>query len=430
MMKSLINMQMEELEIIEWWAEQICDSEAYNSYIKDGKNKLSVSDMVLKLAIGWEMGLSVHQTLTGLYNEHGRLTMNVDTMMAMVQASGKMTHFNIVKSTDEICIIEAAREGGEIQTFTFTFEDAERMGIISNDRAGNYNKQPAVMLYKRDASKMIRTMFSDIAKGMYVEGEMTSENEPDEYEDSQIRQEYVSQNGSDEQLPDEKELADNLFAEGQSVLVDGETYQVYGFEWDEEDEIWYYDIGTDEMIPEDEIEEPSEVDQEEIEDDEYDEDDDDFNPIEDMIEMFSLKWKDGSILTPNQYEIGAKEFIEWCAVRAELGEDDSLEDWILDMLEYLKYPVYSYEDDDGGLLSMIVWSPSFDELYKGGIETHLELNTVGFDEDEPDLSQAEEIVDEDVSQDEDDEEYDDDEEDEEEYDDFDWDDDDWDEDED
>lgn len=335
-------------------ADMICESEAYTTYTYQGKNKskLTHHDLFLKMLRGWELGLEPFASLDTLYNEHGRITMQVGAMIALVRASGHMDYYKEERSKDE-CKITVHRKGdiSEPVTYTYTYADAKAMGLTKSD---NYKNQPDVMLFNRCASKAMRSMFNDIVQGIYVEGELsdgTPEEEPWD-DDSAVKQ-------TKEKAPKKsKEAVKEEIVEEDEIDVEPEDEYEEGELIDEIDE------------------EPEELAANEIEED------DDFDPVVDMIEMMNLN------ATPEQYEIGMTQFGEWCAenIPDEQLEDYELSEWVFDVLG-TTYPIYSYieydeETDEEYDERMLPWSPELDKVYKSAIKAHLELNKVGFDEDE------------------------------------------------
>jgi hypothetical protein len=328
-------------------AAMICESTAYTTYTYQGKNKspLSEHDLFLKMLRGWELGLEPFASLDTLYNEHGRITMQVGAMIALVRASGHMDYYKEERSKDK-CEITVHRKGdiSEPVTYTYTYQDAKAMGLT---KSANYQNQPDVMLFNRCASKAMRSMFNDIVQGIYVESELTDGGRNEE--PLEVETEY-------EEPVEEVEVEEPEIEESEEIEEEPEKLE-----------------------PEDEYEEGEliEDDEEELEGDE-----EEFDPVLDMIEQLNLQ------ITPEQYVDGMTNFSKWCVenIPEEQYEDYNIEDWIFDVLGST-YPIYTFidwdeESEEEFEARLLPWGPDLEKNYKGAIKTHIDLNKIGFDEEE------------------------------------------------
>lgn len=87
-----------------------------------------------------------------------------------------IAHFRLVELTDKIATWEGKRCNGEPQTYSFTWEDAERAGLVGRKGSGgaqsgaeagnNYDKHPKPMLMWRAAGRLADIIAGDILLGI------------------------------------------------------------------------------------------------------------------------------------------------------------------------------------------------------------------------------------------------------------------------
>lgn len=119
-----------------------------------------------------EIGVPVMSAIMGgLQNVMGKITMSAELMNSLIRQKGNK--LEILESTDKICRIKGTRKDtGETYTAIFTYQDAERAGLVKS--GGGYSKHTDDMLFARCISKLKRRLFPDIACKAYVEGELDS----------------------------------------------------------------------------------------------------------------------------------------------------------------------------------------------------------------------------------------------------------------
>lgn len=105
----------------------------------------------------------------GMYFVQGKVEMSGQAMLAVIRAHGHSISMD-PKSTDTCVRMFGRRaDNGDTWTAQFSVEDAKRQGIYRNQ----WEKMPKVMCMWRCVSQLGRFLFSDILKGVYVQGEIS-----------------------------------------------------------------------------------------------------------------------------------------------------------------------------------------------------------------------------------------------------------------
>lgn len=104
----------------------------------------------------------------GMYFVQGKVEMQGQAMLAIIRAHGHSVSMD-PKSTDTCVRMFGRRaDNGDTWTAQFSVEDAKKQGIFRNQ----WEKMPKVMCMWRCVSQLGRFLFSDILKGVYVQGEI------------------------------------------------------------------------------------------------------------------------------------------------------------------------------------------------------------------------------------------------------------------
>lgn len=123
------------------------------------------------VAIQWglEVGLPPLQSLQNIAVINGRPSMYGDSVIALVQGSGKLEY---IKETNEngvaTCIVR--RKGGTEHISTFSEDDAKKAGLLG--KAGPWTQYPKRMMQMRARSFALRDVFADVLKGIAVAEEV------------------------------------------------------------------------------------------------------------------------------------------------------------------------------------------------------------------------------------------------------------------
>jgi hypothetical protein len=120
---------------------------------------------------GRELGIPPMEALNSISVIQGKPTVSPQLMLALIYRSG-LGSIQILERTDSRSVVRAHRKGLPPQDFTFTLEDARRLGLAEKD---NYRKQPSVMLQWRNVAAAARAVFPDVVSGLYTPDEMGAE---------------------------------------------------------------------------------------------------------------------------------------------------------------------------------------------------------------------------------------------------------------
>lgn len=105
----------------------------------------------------------------GMYFVQGKVEMQGQAMLAIIRAHGHSVSMD-PKSTDTCVRMFGRRsDNGDTWTAQFSVDDAKKQGIYRNQ----WEKMPKVMCMWRCVSQLGRFLFSDILKGVYVQGEIS-----------------------------------------------------------------------------------------------------------------------------------------------------------------------------------------------------------------------------------------------------------------
>lgn len=120
---------------------------------------------------GRELGIPPMEALNSINVIQGKPTVSPQLMLALIYRSGQGS-IQIIERSDARSVVRAYRKGLPPQEFTFTLDDARRLGLAEKD---NYRKQPAVMLQWRNVAAAARAVFPDVISGLYLPEEMGAE---------------------------------------------------------------------------------------------------------------------------------------------------------------------------------------------------------------------------------------------------------------
>lgn len=104
----------------------------------------------------------------GMYFVQGKVEMSGQSMLALIRSKGHSVSMD-PKSTDTKVIMYGKRcDNADTWRVEFSVEDAKRQGIYRNQ----WEKMPKVMCMWRCVSQLGRFLYSDVLKGVYVQGEI------------------------------------------------------------------------------------------------------------------------------------------------------------------------------------------------------------------------------------------------------------------
>ena len=122
--------------------------------------------LVISLA-GRDLGFSYTQALRAFSIIKGKPTLTADGMVAAALARGVCEYFRPVEVSDVAATWEAKRIGCDPVRYTFTMQDAERAGLVSD----MYRRHPRRMLSARAKAYLARDLFPEVLLGLVTEDE-------------------------------------------------------------------------------------------------------------------------------------------------------------------------------------------------------------------------------------------------------------------
>lgn len=121
----------------------------------------SISQAVVKIMAGQELGFGPFASMNGVYIIQGRPAVGANLMASAVKASGRY-NYRVIKMTDKECEIAFFEGGQDIGHSVFTLEDAKKAGTK------NLDKFPRNMLFARAMSNGVRWFCPDVMNGSTV----------------------------------------------------------------------------------------------------------------------------------------------------------------------------------------------------------------------------------------------------------------------
>ncbi len=119
---------------------------------------------------GRELGWPPMRAFQYIHIIEGKPTLAAEGMLALIYDLVPGAIIRIVETTNERCVIDAARPGQPPTRFIFSIEDAQRAQVMGKD---NWRKYPRAMLRARCISEMARAVFPDALMGCsYVPEEL------------------------------------------------------------------------------------------------------------------------------------------------------------------------------------------------------------------------------------------------------------------
>lgn len=119
---------------------------------------------------GQELGIPPMASIRGIKLVMGNVTLDASLQLAVMARGG--VRFKWLEQTDKVARLWLQRPGFEPHEQTFTIEDAQRAGVLSND---TWKKYPAAMLRARCVSAAGKAYAPDMLSGVYLAEELPSE---------------------------------------------------------------------------------------------------------------------------------------------------------------------------------------------------------------------------------------------------------------
>ena len=125
-----------------------------------------------------ELGIPPMQALFGgMRSIQGKIEVAPTQMHSMIRQAGHTIEF--VEHTDLICTLKGIRkDNGNHATCSFSIEDAKAAGIYK--AGGQWTKYARDMTFVRAISRLGRRLFPDVIGAMYVTGEISGKEVPED----------------------------------------------------------------------------------------------------------------------------------------------------------------------------------------------------------------------------------------------------------
>lgn len=111
----------------------------------------------------------------GMYFVNGKVEMSGQAMLSVIRQHGHSVSMDPKSSNTHVRMFGKRADNGDSWCVEFSIEDAKKAGIYKNV----WEKYPKTMCTWRCVSMLSRFLFSDILKGVYVQGEISEINNPD-----------------------------------------------------------------------------------------------------------------------------------------------------------------------------------------------------------------------------------------------------------
>lgn len=138
--------------------ERVAKAMASSGFFVDTK---SISQAVVKIIAGAELGFGPFASMNGVYIIQGRPAFGANMMAAAVKASGRY-NYRVLEMSDSRCEIAFFEHGQDIGHSVFTIEDAKKAGTK------NLEKFARNMLFARAMSNGVRWYCPDVTNGSAV----------------------------------------------------------------------------------------------------------------------------------------------------------------------------------------------------------------------------------------------------------------------
>jgi hypothetical protein len=122
------------------------------------------------ISYGRELGLGFMQSLMGFYDVNGRPFCGAHTIRGLVLAHPTCEYLICTESTDQSSTWITRRKGwptGREVTYTFTYAEADRIGLTTGKNRHNWENNPRAMVDKTASSRLCRQVYADVIGGLH-----------------------------------------------------------------------------------------------------------------------------------------------------------------------------------------------------------------------------------------------------------------------
>ena len=143
---------------------------AKSGYFKDARD---LSQAVVKIAAGEELGLGPMGSMQGIHIIEGKPSLSANVLASLVKRHPNYDYIPR-KVNDDGAVIEFFQNGEPIGTSEFSMADAQRAGIAGKQ---NFKRYPKAMMFARALSQGVRWYCPDVTAGSpaYVPEELGAE---------------------------------------------------------------------------------------------------------------------------------------------------------------------------------------------------------------------------------------------------------------
>lgn len=139
--------------------------------------------VLAKVMAGRALGLGFMQSVMGIHNIKGTLSVSAKTKVALCLQSELCEYFTCLETTETKATYETKRRGKEPKRLTYTIEEAGRSKLLDRGEKAdmnNWNRFPSAMLRARASSTLADLEYGDLLQGMPSLEEMRDVTDPRE----------------------------------------------------------------------------------------------------------------------------------------------------------------------------------------------------------------------------------------------------------
>lgn len=132
-------------------------------------------DALWIIATGHSLGIDPVTSLRGIHVISGKPVLSAELMAAVAMRHPDCICLQTVEMTAQKATVKVQRRGwSEPSLISFTIEDAKNAGLLNNP---TWKKYPADMCKARAIARAARAAFPDALLGVYVEGELSEQDD-------------------------------------------------------------------------------------------------------------------------------------------------------------------------------------------------------------------------------------------------------------
>ena len=159
---STLNAGASEFETLQRQCKAAVISGLLPSEYRKGDQNVQLAKATVVALKGRELGIPMMQAFSQVHVINGKPTLSAELMLALIYREHPNADIDFVQNDAKACIIEAARPNKKKRPFSFSMQDAEAAGLLSNP---TWKKYPRAMLRSRAVSEMARSIFPDAIMG-------------------------------------------------------------------------------------------------------------------------------------------------------------------------------------------------------------------------------------------------------------------------